>query len=500
MKKGYVALVGGGPGDVGLLTLRAKELLETAEVIVYDRLVSADIMELCNESAAYINVGKASNKHLVPQEQINQILLEQALKGLLVVRLKGGDPYVFGRGGEELELLVSNGIDFEVVPGITSGIAAASYAGIPLTHRDFCSSFHVVTGHQKRNEPLAIDFDALVRTTGTLVFLMGVSSLSALVDGLLQAGMQSDMPAALVQSGTRPNQRKVVATLDTLVEAATREAIASPAIIVVGKVCSLSDQFDWFSSRALWGKNIVVTRPVGSQSTLEKKLSRLGAQTHTLPCVDLERCDFKESLDKALAQKAAHQWLVFTSKNGVDIFFDYLRDKGCDTRSLAGFNIAAVGKPTAHTLERYGIKADLVPPTYNSERLLEQLKQTCPQGSSIVLARAKNGTPDLPVHLRSAGFVVVDIGLYQSVAYLERAQEIKQAIKTEGSMVTFTSASTVEGFVQCVSEEERASILGVCIGEKTAQAARLYGITHVVAREATIDSMVEKIKEVARSC
>ena len=239
MKKGFVALVGAGPGNKGLLTLRGAELIQRAEVVVYDRLVSKDILNMIPETAELINVGKESSHHLVKQEDINKILLEEAQKGKFVVRLKGGDPFVFGRGGEELELLADNNISFEVVPGITSGISALAYAGIPITHRDFCSSLHIITGHAREGGKLEIPFEELVSLRGTLVFLMGVSSMPFLMEGLIKAGMNPETKAAVVENGTRPNQRKIVATISTLVEEAAKEKIHSPAIIAVGEVCSL---------------------------------------------------------------------------------------------------------------------------------------------------------------------------------------------------------------------------------------------------------------------
>ena len=258
---GKVTLVGAGPGDPGLLTRKGLEALQKAEVVVYDRLVGPAILAMMPETAEQINVGKEASHHLVPQDQINQILLDKALEGKNVVRLKGGDPFLFGRGGEELELLAEHGIPFEEVPGITSAIAAPAYGGIPVTHRDYCSSVHIITGHQRAGKPLTIDFEALVRTKGTLVFLMGVTAMPAIVEGLLSAGMDGETPAAMVESGTTPAQRRCDATLRTLPERAVEMGIHSPAIIIVGKVCALSEKFCWFDKLPLKGQRVLVTRP-----------------------------------------------------------------------------------------------------------------------------------------------------------------------------------------------------------------------------------------------
>mgnify|MGYP006070650005 FL=1 len=276
MKKGQVILVGAGPGDPELLTIKGRKAIESAEVVVYDRLVGQAIFDLIPENAERINVGKESSHHTVPQEQINQILLEKALEGKRVVRLKGGDPFLFGRGGEELELLSEHGVSFQEVPGITSAIAVPAYAGIPVTHRDCCSSLHIITGHQRAGKPLSINFEALVQTKGTLVFLMGVSALGEICRGLLEAGMEPDMPAAVIEKGTTPSQRPILATLSTLPETAKAEKVKSPAIIIVGKVCAYSNQFDWFDHLPLKGKTVIVTRPKERAGTLSERLRALG--------------------------------------------------------------------------------------------------------------------------------------------------------------------------------------------------------------------------------
>ena len=315
---GKVTLVGAGPGDPGLLTRKGLEALERADVVVYDRLVSPAILALMPEGAVKINVGKEASRHPVPQEQINRILLEQAQQGHNVVRLKGGDPFLFGRGGEELELLAEHRIPFEEVPGITSAIAAPAYGGIPVTHRDCCSSLHIVTGHQRAGKELAIDFEALVRTGGTLVFLMGVSALPTICAGLLDAGMAPDTPAAVVERGTTPAQRRVSASLAGLPRAAEAAAVQSPAVIVVGGVCALADQFDWFDHLPLKGKRVVVTRPRERAGTLSARLRALGADVWEYPCIATVPIPPCPDVDGALERLSGYEWLALTSPAGVD--------------------------------------------------------------------------------------------------------------------------------------------------------------------------------------
>ncbi len=499
MKNGFVALVGAGPGSCDLLTVRGKQLLQSADVVVYDRLVSSDILSLIPQSAEKIDVGKKSNNHLVPQHEINDLLLEKAQKGHTVVRLKGGDPFVFGRGGEELELLAQNNIPFEVVCGITSSIAAAAFAGIPITHRDMCSSFHVITGHQKQNEPLNINFKALVQAGGTLVFLMGVSSLVQIVQGLIDANMQKTTEVAIIQEGARATQRKIIGNLQTIVQLAHENEIKSPSVIVVGEVCTLSDKFDWFSNRELFGKRVLVTRPLGSDSILEEKLKRFGANVVTLPCVKLCKLPFENELNNCLSNVKDNDVFVFTSKNGVEFFYNFLKSKSLDSRCLHGKIIAAVGKATAMQLEKYGITADIMPQSYNSSKLCDVILNSVKTGQKIMLLRAENGEPSLPIKLKNAGYCVEDIGLYKSEPYTANAKEIEELVMFDNLIVTFTSASTVDGFAACVQRGHFKNIIGVCIGEQTSKRAQYYGINHVVSNEATLDSMAQKISEVVKA-
>lgn len=412
MSIGSVILVGAGPGDPGLLTRKGLDAITQAEVVVFDRLVGPEILSLIPENAEKIDVGKQASNHPVPQHRINQILLEKAQEGKRVVRLKGGDPFLFGRGGEELELLKENNVPFQEVPGVTSALSVPAYAGIPVTHRDFCSSVHIITGHAKAGAELKIDFDALRRTNGTLVFLMGVTALPLICKGLLEAGMEAEMPAAVIERGTLPRQRKVVSTLEKLPQAAEDAKIVSPAIIVVGKVCTLSSSFDWFDHLPLKGREIIVTRPAQRNGSLCGRLSALGANVTAYPCIrTVERKDNPE-LDRAIENLAAYRWLVFTSPAGPAIFFRHLHQLRKDARALSNLKVAAIGPKTAEELEKYGIFADLVPETYDSDHLAQAMAQV---EGPVLLCRASEGSAALPDLFTEKGIPFADIACYDTI-------------------------------------------------------------------------------------
>ena len=488
---GKVILVGAGPGDPGLLTEKGSRALREAQVVVYDRLVSPAILALIPADARAIDVGKEASHHKVPQHEINEILLREAQAGYRVVRLKGGDPFLFGRGGEELELLKEHGIPFEVVPGVTSALSVPAYAGIPVTHRDFCSSLHIITGHAKAGAELKIDFEALCRTRGTLVFLMGVTALPLICRGLLEAGMDPAMPAAVIERGTTPKQRKLVSTLQELPEAARAAAIQSPAIIVVGKVCQLSDQFDWFDALPLKGRTVVVTRPKDRAGTLSKKLRALGAEVVEYPCIEtVERAE-NPALDAAMERLSQYRYLVFTSPAGPEIFFRRLTARGLDARALAGVKLAAIGPKTAEALARHGLRADLVPKVYDSDHLAQAMEAV---EGPVLLCRASRGSDALPQIFSAKGIPFADIPCYDTVYESPDAAAVQPLLAAE-TWVTFTSASTVRGFVKSLPGADLSRVVGFCIGEQTAREARQYGLSVRVAREATMESLVALLRE-----
>ena len=489
---GSVILVGAGPGDPGLLTQKGRQAIENAQVVVYDRLVSPAILSLIPKDAEKINVGKESSNHLVPQEEINRILLRKAQEDKRVVRLKGGDPFLFGRGGEELELLEAAGIPFQVVPGVTSALSVPAYAGIPVTHRDFCSSVHIITGHARAGAELSIDFDALKRTGGTLVFLMGVTSLPKICKGLLDAGMAPDMPAAVIEKGTCPGQRKLISTLEKLPSEAEKAGVKSPAIIVVGKVCSLSNRFDWFDCLSLKGKTVVVTRPEDRSGTLTQRLRELGAEAVDYPCIRTVAREENLELEEAIGNLSRYRCLVFTSPAGPEIFFRRLRAAGRDARALSGLTLAAIGPKTAKALEKHGVTADLVPETYDSDHLAKALEAV---EGPVLLCRASRGSTALPEMLERKGIPFADVPIYDTVYTAPDPQKV-DALLGEKLLVTFTSASTVRGFVESLPGRDLKNVIGCCIGKQTEAEAKKYGLTTVVSQEATMESLMETIKEV----
>lgn len=487
---GFVTLVGAGPGDPGLLTLRGREALEKADVVVYDRLVSPEILAMMPENAEKIDVGKEAAHHKVPQEQINWILLEKALEGKNVVRLKGGDPFLFGRGGEELELLAEHGVPFREVPGITSAIAAPAYGGIPVTHRDYCSSVHIVTGHARQGKPLEIDFEALVRTGGTLVFLMGVSALPLITRGLLDAGMAPDTPVAMVENGTTPGQRRLDATLGTLVERAVEMEIHSPAVIVVGPVCGLAEEFCWFDRLPLKGKRFLVTRPRERAGTLSRKLRALGGAVTEYPCIETIPVTPNPSVEEALSDLGRYDWLCLTSPAGVDCLWNLLESMGKDARHLSAVKLAAIGSATAKALAGHGLQADFVPEVYDAAHLGMGLAELA--NGAVLILRAREGSDALTKALGAANIPYLDLPLYDTVYRHPQSQALRAKVEAgDFDYVTFTSASTVKGFVSTVGEDgDFHKITGLCIGPQTAREAEKYGISVKVAKNATMDNLV----------
>lgn len=497
MKKGKVWLVGAGPGDIGLFTLKGMEVLQQAEVVVYDSLVGQGVLAKVPTTARLIDVGKRADKHTMPQEQINQVLLEEAQKGQRVVRLKGGDPFLFGRGGEELELLTVNGIPYEIVPGVTSSIAVPAYNGIPVTHRDFCSSVHIITGHRRAGKEYDIDFKALVNTKGTLVFLMGIAALSDICFGLLEAGMDPAMPAAVLQKGTTADQKRVVATVATLKEEVDRQGIETPAIIVVGKVCRLADEFGWYEKLPLAGWKVLVTRPKGRSSRTAEELRRRGAEVLELPSIRTVPLEDQSTLVHAFEEISSYQWIVFTSPTGVEIFFDELKKAHKDIRSLAGARIAAIGQGTAKVLEDRGILVDLIPEVYDGESLGEALAVKLQGGEKILLPRARKGNQKLVKILKEQGGQVSDIPTYDTVYEKSSLIHIDREIESDSiDCVVFTSASTVKGFVESTGLLDYSKVTAACIGKQTKAAADDYGMQTYMSEKATIDSLVELVVKI----
>lgn len=505
-KKGKVWLAGAGPGDAGLLTVKAKALIESVDVIVYDALVSTEVISQIPKEKEMIYVGKRSGNHPIPQDKINEILLSEARKGKKVLRLKGGDPFVFGRGGEELELLTEFHIPFEVVPGVTSAAAAPAYAGIPLTHRDYTSSFHIITGHPRKDGVNRINYPALVGMDATLVFLMGISAMEDICNGLLDAGMNADMPAAIVEKGTTSAQRRVISTVGRLFEDAQAAAIGTPAIILVGRVCSLGERFSWAEERILGGRQILITRSREKGSVLAGRLRELGAQVIELPSIVTKPITPRKQFQKALENfgtQTEEAWFIFTSPVGVEVFFNQLSQLKIDIRSLlkrkADIKFGVIGSATAKELNGYGIFADIMPDNYCAAELGLKLAAEAKSGSQILIARAREGSAELVPPLSDAGLLVEDIPIYETVYEThEQIREIIQGIFSAGEIdaVTFTSASTVHGFAQTMKDLDFSKVKAVCIGEQTAHAAKEYQMQTVTADKAAIESMIDKMIEI----
>ena len=497
MTSGKVWLVGAGPGDIGLFTLKGEAVLQQADVVVYDSLVGEGVLARIPEHARLINVGKRASHHTMVQEDINKVLLEEAQKGNKVVRLKGGDPFLFGRGGEELELLSENGIPYEIVPGVTSPISVPAYNGIPVTHRDFCSSLHIITGHKRAGQEYDIDFKALTQTKGTLVFLMGIAALEDICSGLLAGGMDPDMPAAVLQKGTTAGQKRVVATVGTLKAEVDRQGIETPAIIVVGKVCSLADKFSWYEKLPLAGWKVLVTRPRQHISKTADLLRKRGAEVLELPSICTVPVEDNSRLYETFEKIRTYQWIIFTSPAGVEIFFDELKKAHKDIRSLAGAQIAAIGQGTAKVLEDRGILVDLIPEVYDGESLGEALAVKLQGGEKILLPRARKGNQKLVKILKEQGGQVSDIPTYDTVYEKSSLIHIDREIESDSiDCVVFTSASTVKGFVESTGLLDYSKVTAACIGKQTKAAADDYGMQTYMSEKATIDSLVELVVKI----
>jgi uroporphyrinogen III methyltransferase/synthase len=490
-----VTLVGAGPGDIGLLTLKGKERIQSAEVVLYDRFVSSEILDLIPEDAEKIDVGKQAGNHPVPQETINSLLLEKARQGFNVVRLKGGDPFVFGRGGEEVKILAENGIPFEVVPGVSSAIAGAAYAGIPVTHRECASSLHILTTHSQNNKIPVIPYKELVKLNGTLVFMMSSLSIEEICEGLISAGTDAGTPAAVIQNATLNTQRKLLGTVKSLPLIAKENAIESPAIIVIGEVCRFSEDCDWFGKKPLLGKRVLAARSKPGLPELSDGLRELGCVVFEAPCPRI--VPITGGLEKKLKNINDYSWLVFTSGTGVNIFFDYLITAGFDIRNLYHLKVACVGAETEKEINKYGIKTEYRPDEYNSSALACGLVNLVGKGERLLIARAEDGAEDLTNILSSAGISFDDIPIYKKIKDA-KGSVASFGIVSENSfdIAVFTSSSAVESFAESMANTGLSKIKAVCIGEKTAAAAKSFGMTVFVSKEATIESMIEKIKEV----
>ena len=491
-RSGVVYLVGAGPGDPGLMTARALELIGSADAIYYDRLIPLGALDGARDDAELVYVGKAPGKPSVPQDEIGERLIEAARDGKSVVRLKGGDPFVFGRGGEEGEALRAAGVEFELVPGITAGVAASAYAGIPVTHRDDASAVAFITGHEDpEKEESALDWAALARFPGTLVFYMGVKRLAGNAAALIEAGRDADEPAAAVERGTMDGQRTVVATLGTLAGAVEREEVKAPALIVVGRVVERRETLAWLERRPLYGRRVVVTRARAQASGLAKRLRGLGAEVVELPAIRIEPRIESDEVRIAVDRIGDYALICLTSPNGVRLLFEALGAAGLDARALAGPKkqvgqgesgvsmkagpvVAAIGPGTARALARCGIAADIVPERFVAEALVEALGAVEVSGKRVLVARAADARDVIPEHLSARGAEVDVVALYETVREEPKPEAVEAA--QDADYVTFTSSSTVRNLTDALGDRFPSRARIVSIGPVTSDAAAAAGL------------------------
>jgi uroporphyrinogen III methyltransferase/synthase len=489
-RPGVVYLVGAGPGDPGLMTVRSLELIASAGAIFYDRLIPPGALSGARADAELVYVGKQPGVPSVPQEEIGERLIEVARAGKSVVRLKGGDPFVFGRGGEEGEALREAGVEFEIVPGITAGVAATAYAGIPVTHRDDASAVAFVTGHEDpAKDESALDWKALAAFPGTLVFYMGVKRLAENAAALIAAGRGSDEPAAAIERGTWPGQRTVEATLGTIAEAVEREEIGAPALIVVGPVAQRREQLAWLEGRPLHGRRVVVTRARAQASGLARTLRDLGAEVVELPAIRIEPRIETEEVRKAVASLTDYALVCLTSPNGVCLLFEAMEKAGRDARALAGATVAAIGPGTARALAKRGIVADVVPERFVAEALVEALAGIEVEGRRVLVARAAEARDVVPDALHDRGAEVDVVALYETVREQPEPEQIEAAQSAD--YVTFTSSSTVTNLTEALGDRFPTAARVVSIGPVTSEAARGAGLTvDVEAERHDIDGLL----------
>ncbi|NLJ91130.1 MAG: uroporphyrinogen-III C-methyltransferase [Clostridiales bacterium] len=450
IKKVY--LVGAGPGDPDLITLKGRKCIKEADVLVYDRLVSQALLEERKPGCKLIYVGKENRNHVKPQDEINEILYQEAKAGKCVVRLKGGDPYVFGRGGEEGEYLYQRNIPFEVVPGVTSAIGGLAYAGIPITHREVSRSFHVITGHLK-NQNEELDWEVLAKLKGTLVFLMGVTNLENITNNLIKHGMDKDTPAAMINWATTPRQRSISATLSTIYDVALEAKMTSPSLIVVGEVVSLKDTLDFYSKKPLFGKNIVITRGTGQRDDIIDKLRSLGANPISMPTIEIEEISPNNQLDQGIHNLDNYTYVVFTSINGVKIFFKRLFELGYDSRALAGLKIGAIGSNTKEAIREYGLNVDFMPTEYVGESLVSELKEEISESDKILIPRAESGRPFIVEELAKI-CKVDEVKTYKTVKSREDSSHIIDNLKELDSYyLLFSSPSTFKNFIEIAGQD-----------------------------------------------
>lgn len=500
-QQGKVFLVGAGPGDPDLLTLKGKACLEEADVVLYDHLANPTLLKYVPDRAERIYVGRRGREAYIDQSHINALMIAKAREGKRVVRLKGGDPYVFGRGGEEAEAVAEAGVPFEVVPGVTSAVAVPCYAGIPVTHRTLASTVAFVTGHEETGKTESgLEWPRLATSEGTLVFLMGMKNLPQITERLMREGKDPETPAAVIQWGTYARQRTIVGTLRDIASHARANNMEPPSVIVVGSVVQLRDRLNWFESRPLFGKRILVTRPRAQAHELSNLLIAYGGEPIECPTLDILPPECWDDVDRAIDALPTYDWLIWTSINGVQAFLNRLRAQGKDIRWLAGVRVCCIGPRTAEEAARYGIVADLVPKEYQAEGIVDALGAIDLHGKRVLIPRAAVARDLLPKALQQMGAEVTVATVYRAEPSKSESDRIKAELK-QGDIhyVTFASSSTVRNFCRWFAsteelQEAMAHTTIACIGPITAETVQDEGLpVHIMAEENTIPALVEAL-------
>ncbi len=496
--QGIVYLVGVGPGDPGLITIKAIEKIKGSDVLVYDYLANKKFLEYAKDGAEVIYVGKRGGCHTLPQDEINEVLIQKAREGKVVARVKGGDPFIFGRGGEEAEALAEAGIPFEVVPGVTAGIAAPAYAGIPITHRDFTTTATFITGHEDPTKAESnLYWDRIATGVGTIVFFMGVANLEQNMKKLMENGRDPETPVALIRWGTTPEQETLVGTVANIAEKAKVANFKPPAVTVVGGVVSLREKLKWFDTRPLFGKRIVVTRAREQASDFAEILEREGACVVEFPTIRIVPPASWDPIDSAIERLDSYHWAIFTSVNGVKYFIERLKANGRDVRDLKGIKLCAIGPKTASEIEELGLRLDFVPKEYRAEGILEGLGDV--KGMRILIPRAEVAREILPDELVRMGAAVDVVTAYKTVRPEGKTEDMMDLFKqSKIDAVTFASSSTVTNFLQMFDEGVGIRFLKdvkvASIGPITAETARKYGIeTSIMPKNYTIPALAEAI-------
>jgi uroporphyrinogen III methyltransferase / synthase len=506
-KKGIVYLVGAGPGDIGLLTVKGMRCLQKAEVVIYDFHLNAQILNYIDHNAEFIYAGKRGGHHTMTQDEINAAILEKAREGKIVCRLKGGDPFVFGRGGEEAQVLANEGIAFEVVPGVSSSVAAPAYAGIPLTHRLYSSSFAVIPGYEDTTkEESSIDWAKLSTGVGTLVFLMAVKNIELLTKKLIENGRSPETPVAVIRWGTRPDQKTLVSTLRDIAKLVREKDIRPPAVTIVGDVVNLRNELNWYEKKPMFGHRVLITR---EHSGGFEALEELGAEVIQFPTIEIAPPEKWDELDRAIDTIESYDWLIFTSSNGVKYFFGRLFEKGRDIRELKGLKICAIGDKTAASIGKFGIRVDLIPESFNAEGLVEAfIKEVKSEsavnaseglkGTRFLLPRAEVAREIFPDKVRELGGLIDVPVAYRAVKPDMHGKRLRRFLK-EGriTIATFTSAATFNNFREILKEEADELLEGVAIaviGPVTARAVEKAGLkVQIMPKESTVEAMADEI-------